>query len=1209
MTTLGSCRLLRKLGSGAMGTVHLAEVESASGDLPGGEQVAIKVLHPHLLAEEGLLDRFLREAAVGKRVRHENVVRTLDVGSSEVDGGVVHYLVLEYVEGRTLRGLLRELKAVPEALLREIARQIAAGLAAIHGAGLVHRDLKPENVLITDDHRVRIMDLGVALDHEELERLSRTGEFVGAFGYAAPEQFQGDEVDGRADLFALGEMLYELASGRHPFEGRDLHKVVLRVLEEEPRRVAELAPQLSPYFEELIHALLAKSPDERPKSATAVRKLLEDGEQGGWWAERAATIRRQTHRPLRRMRIPRETALYGRDDDLAALRFLYEKTKKGEGQMVLVGGEAGIGKSRLVDEFVGRLQQEGEDVNFLFGSYPPGGAATAAGAFATAYREQFGEASLEETLEPYLRRTPVLVPAFAALLRGESAPTDAQGLTKESLQTVFVHATRGLAAERPTIVLIDDLHFAPEDGRALFASLALAVPGHRILLIGTSRPGLPEAWIANLERQEPASRRELERLAPQDLTLLLRDAFESKALAGELAAEIALKSDGNPFFVFEIIRGMREGRYITKLPDGRWTRTGEIERIEIPSSVKDLIQARVADLEDEDRELLDAAACWGFRFDPALVAAAVGAPLIPSLRRLARLEAKHRLVRSAGEGFVFDHHQIQEVLHAALPDALSRAYHAALAEALASREGAAERDPEDLTTVALCEHFLKGGHGDKAVRYLEAALRHLESGYQSEQAVALAERALAVPHLLEGSARVKSLLHLNQALAALARRERQGEVLEEAVALAEQTDDLGQQACTRNARADLFIWTSRYEPAIADSEAAIELACRAGDRREEAVARNGLGASLAQLDRFDEGIRHLDQGLSILREIGERRLEVFGLSALSNTYWRQGRNDEALQTIERAVEIAREIGDRALESSATMMLGNVYWAKERNVDARNLYDRALEICVEIGDRSYEARICANLANTFFSAGLSAEALERGARAMAIAREVGDRTIVATTLNNEGHTLLHLGALDEAEASLRAALDIAREIGVSWLEALPLTNLGRGCEERGDLEEAQELHGEALERFEAMGARDRLMALTQLRRGMLWARRGREDEARTQLQEADAIATETGAPGIHVSALLQRALLGDANADDALAAFSEAESHMDHENRTQGRFWLYQLTRDRFHLEAAHDLLTHFVEHAPERYRASTMAKVRLHREIDGAWKTLHPERP
>src|SRR6185295_5468949 len=325
-------------------------------------------------------------------------------------------LVMEYVEGRTLRGLLDEIGRAPEELCRHVGREVAEGLAAIHAAGVVHRDLKPENVLVTKDHAVKVMDLGIARLADEALRLSQTGAFVGSVRYAAPEQFRGGDVDGRADLHALGVVLYELATARHPFEGDDFRAVMRRVLDETPRRCAELNPQLSPFFEEVVHKLLAKRRDERFASATELASVLDEGEAGAWWTARASTIRATTQRPLRRIRIPRETALHGRDADLAKLRALFERAKSGDGQVVLVEGEAGIGKSRLVDEFVGVLQREGEDLNYLFGSYPPGGAATAAGAFSTAYREQFGDAGSGA----WLIQTPALVPAFDALLRGEA---------------------------------------------------------------------------------------------------------------------------------------------------------------------------------------------------------------------------------------------------------------------------------------------------------------------------------------------------------------------------------------------------------------------------------------------------------------------------------------------------------------------------------------------------------------------------------------------------------------------------------------------------------------------------------------------------------------------------------------------------------------------------------------------------------------------
>jgi tetratricopeptide (TPR) repeat protein len=1141
---LGPYRIERELGAGGMGRVFAAIAERECPRQAAGTRVALKVIHPHLVAEEDYFRRFQNEAEIGFRVRHPNVVRTLSVDSAED----THFIAMEYVEGQTLRDLLGELGTVPEDLCRHIGCEVARGLQAIHDAGAVHRDLKPENVLITPGHAIKVMDLGVARLQDAATRLSQTGAFIGSLHYAAPEQFgaRAADIDHRADLHSLGLLLYELACGQHPFDDEDFRVVLNRLLHEEPRRVHEIRPQLSPFFEDVVHTLLAKDREKRFPRAADVADILETGESGTWWEQRAIALRIETRQPLRRIRIVRETAIYGRDRELAQLWSLFEAAKSGSGRVLLLDGEAGIGKSRLVDEFVGRLRDAGEDVNFLFGSYPPTGAATASGALSTAFREQLGP----EGSARYLASTPSLVPAFDALLLGDIPPDGSEALTRDSLGSCFVSVTRGLAAERTTVLLIDDLHFAPIDALGMFMALALAAPGHRVLLIGTMRPGVAEDWISNLTRLEHATRTTLGRLGPKDLMCLLEESFRSRRLARELAHQVGMKSDGNPFFAFEIVRGLRDAQFITQRDDGTWASTRRIEEIEIPSSVMDLIQARVADLDPDERDLLDLASCCGFDFDPALVADACGQQRIPVLRNLANIERRHRLVRAAGRAFVFDHHQVQEALYGALPEMLREEYHAALATALESREGAGDRRPSELpgdVCVELSEHFLEGARGGRALRYLGAAHEHLVSGYMHGQAVALDEAALAVPRLLSGGPRAETLLRMSRLLETIGRIEQQREVLVEAVDLADESGDialrgqahahfghrlerdwahdaaireldlairLAQQAEDRetamrasSCRALVLRNSGRIEEARKSFEALIAQHAAAGDRLAEAGATGNLGSIHAAVGRLDDARRCHERHLALCRELGFRRGEATATANLGILLHRMRELDASREVSERALAIVRETGARQLEGRITGTLGLIHWAQRRREEARDCLERAIALAREVGDRGSEARGNGNLAMVLLELGQFDVALERAERHLAIATQAKDARAIAGGHHYVANALFARGrlaeALEHAEASrLRACeqRDRGREMTCHAL-------LGTLHTVTGAFEEARSAHRLAREIASAKG--DGTVFVASVRGlGRLAQLEGDLDSAERLYREAENAARES-----------------------------------------------------------------------------------------------------
>lgn len=248
------------LGRGGMGAVHRVR------DRKLDEIVALKLL---TLSTERAIERFQREVRLARRVTHPNVARTHDLG--EHDG--LHFLTMEYVPGVDLDRLLSTHERLPPERAAHIGAEIAAGLEAAHAAGVVHRDLKPANVLIGDDERVVLTDFGIARAIHLGARTSETGGLVGTPDYMAPEQVTGKPVDARCDLYALGLILFELLTGRLPFEAESpLAALVLRVQQPpvDPRQFAPVPDPLA----ELILRCLERDVERRPASASEIRAAL-----------------------------------------------------------------------------------------------------------------------------------------------------------------------------------------------------------------------------------------------------------------------------------------------------------------------------------------------------------------------------------------------------------------------------------------------------------------------------------------------------------------------------------------------------------------------------------------------------------------------------------------------------------------------------------------------------------------------------------------------------------------------------------------------------------------------------------------------------------------------------------------------------------------------------------------------------------------------
>ncbi|CAL9490577.1 serine/threonine protein kinase [Streptomyces sp. DH-12] len=266
----GRYQLRDLLGQGGMASVHLAY------DTVLDRQVAIKTLHTELGREQAFRERFRREAQSVAKLTHTNIVSVFDTGEDDVDGMTTPYIVMEYVEGRPLGSVLdedvRQHGAMPADKALRITADVLAALEISHEMGLVHRDIKPGNVMMTKRGVVKVMDFGIARAMQSgVTSMTQTGMVVGTPQYLSPEQALGRGVDARSDLYSVGIMLFQLVTGRLPFDADSPLAIAYAHVQEEPPVASSVNRSLPPAVDALIARALKKNPNERFPSAEAMR--------------------------------------------------------------------------------------------------------------------------------------------------------------------------------------------------------------------------------------------------------------------------------------------------------------------------------------------------------------------------------------------------------------------------------------------------------------------------------------------------------------------------------------------------------------------------------------------------------------------------------------------------------------------------------------------------------------------------------------------------------------------------------------------------------------------------------------------------------------------------------------------------------------------------------------------------------------------------
>ena len=251
------------VGSGGMADVYRAKDQLLE------RTVAVKILHQQYENDTEFITRFQREAKAAARITHPNIVNVYDVGVAEGR----HYIVMEYVPGRTLKERIKEEGPVPVPQALQIARQIAGALAQAHANNLVHCDIKPHNILVMPDGNVKVADFGIARAVTE-STMTYNDNIMGSVHYFSPEQARGTMITPKSDVYSLGVLLYEMLSGRIPFDGNTAVSIARKHLEEDPQPLHMIAPRIPPVVEALVTRMMAKDPAQRPDSSMLVQDIV-----------------------------------------------------------------------------------------------------------------------------------------------------------------------------------------------------------------------------------------------------------------------------------------------------------------------------------------------------------------------------------------------------------------------------------------------------------------------------------------------------------------------------------------------------------------------------------------------------------------------------------------------------------------------------------------------------------------------------------------------------------------------------------------------------------------------------------------------------------------------------------------------------------------------------------------------------------------------
>jgi predicted ATPase len=903
------------LGRGGMGVVYRAT------DRIEKRPVALKILHLYLDGEsEVALTRFNREFRILAQLDHPRIVQAYEYGSH--DGAP--YLVLELLEGYTLT---KELTNGPlsRSRLLLIARQICEALVYLHARSIVHRDLKPSNVMLLpgdDVAEVKLMDFGLVRQGNLSVQLTQEGVALGTVAYMAPEQAQGFPVDFRADLYALGIILYEMATGRPPFVHENPAVVLMQQLTAVPLAPRQINSNLDERLETLILELLAKEPSQRPNSSELLATRLAH------LADGSAPVPGPV--PKRTDLIPR-VPLIGRAAVLSELTQHWTKVQLDEGSakrigVVLLSGVAGAGKTRLISEV---------SLQVRLGN----------GCFLTSNCREYTALPYQpliDVVDKLLHNLPAavregvplelarLLPNTSANVPGDTDLTD-QTEARLRLFTACWEIMRQAAQNQALMIAIEDVQWADPATLELLGYLIRQIEQAPILLVLTYRPEEVEPGAAlatlqrDLRRNQAVRLINLGLLTREQVAKFLQVALGQKQVSGWLVDDFHLATGGNPLFIEETLKALATEGQITA-----WANQSAIQSIrlssmalQLPQNVLALAERRLQQLSDDDRPILTAASVLGPEFSFTLLEKVTRLDedtLLDAIDRLLAARLIEELPLQAGE----DRYRFaQEALRQALLNTISqrrlRRLHLRTGEAIEVLYDIGQ--PRYWPVLAY--HFGMASDTPRAFKYCILVGDIAAGMYANVEAIMHYNQALK---MIDDAGADEPLSATSQLIHLYTRRGQAMELntqYEEALANYEEMHELGQTrkdqplvlaalGAITSLRASFVSPLKDFAQAESLAKEALALAHELEDREAEADILRNMMLLYLSTDRAREAVAYGEQSLAIARELDLREQMAYTLSDLQFGYLNIGQREGAEEGLQEAQEIWRELDNKPM---------------------------------------------------------------------------------------------------------------------------------------------------------------------------------------------------------------------------------------------------------------------------------------------------------